>query len=66
MLNHLSEWLRLADGTRFEIGGQERAGGGLEWPGAQHLVEFRLENGLPVWRYDMYIVRCTAAPLTAS
>jgi predicted glycogen debranching enzyme len=53
MLNHLSEWLRLSDGTRFEIGGQERAGGGLEWPGAQHLVEFRLENGLPVWRYDM-------------
>ena len=42
-----------SDGTRFEIGGQERAGGGLEWPGAQHLVEFRLENGLPVWRYDM-------------
>jgi predicted glycogen debranching enzyme len=53
MLNHLSEWLRLADGTRFEIGGQERAGGGLEWPGARHLVEFRLEYGLPVWRYEI-------------
>ena len=53
MLNHLSEWLRLADGTRFEIGGQERAGSGLEWPGARHLVEFRLEYGLPRWRYDI-------------
>jgi len=51
MLNHLSEWLRLSDGTRFEIGGQERAEGGLEWPGARHLVEFQLEGGLPVWRY---------------
>ena len=53
MLNHLSEWLRLSDGTRFEIGGQEQAGGGLEWPGARHLVEFRLESGLPVWRYEI-------------
>ena len=53
MLNHLSEWLRLADGPRFEIGGQERAGSGLEWPGARHLVEFRLEYGLPLWRYDI-------------
>jgi len=53
MLNHLSEFLRLSDGTRFEIGGQERAGGGLEWPGARHLAEFRLDAGLPVWRYDI-------------
>jgi predicted glycogen debranching enzyme len=53
MLNHLSEFLRLADGARFEIGGQERAGRGLEWPGARHLVEFRLDAGLPVWRYDI-------------
>jgi predicted glycogen debranching enzyme len=53
MLNHLSEWLRLSDGTRFEIGGQERTGGGLECPGARHLAEFRLELGLPVWRYDI-------------
>ena len=37
MLNHLSEWLRLPSGARFQIGGQERAGGQLEWPGATHL-----------------------------
>jgi predicted glycogen debranching enzyme len=53
MLNHLSELLRLSDGTRFEIGGQERARTGLEWPGAQHLAEFRLDSGLPVWRYEL-------------
>ena len=53
MLNHLSEWLRASDGTRFEIGGQERAGDGLEWPGARHLAEFRLDWGLPVWRYEI-------------
>jgi predicted glycogen debranching enzyme len=54
MLNHLSEWLRLpGDGARFQIGGQERAGGTLEMPGAHYLAEFRLEDGLPVWRYEM-------------
>ncbi|PYS98869.1 MAG: glycogen debranching protein, partial [Acidobacteria bacterium] len=53
MFNHLSEWLRLTDGARFQIGGHERAGGVLEMPGAHHLAEFRLEQGLPVWRYEM-------------
>ncbi|HEX8150619.1 MAG TPA: amylo-alpha-1,6-glucosidase [Pyrinomonadaceae bacterium] len=53
MFNHLSEWLRLPTGERQQIGGQERAGGRLEWPGAKHLREFRLEAGLPVWRYEM-------------
>ncbi|MBV9926285.1 MAG: glycogen debranching enzyme family protein [Acidobacteria bacterium] len=53
MLNHLSEWLRLPGGARQQIGGQERSGGQLEWPGAQHLREFRLEAGLPVWRYEL-------------
>jgi len=53
MFNHLSEWLRLPTGERQQIGGQERAGGQLEWPGAKHLREFRLEAGLPVWRYEL-------------
>jgi predicted glycogen debranching enzyme len=53
MLNHLSEWMRLPSGSRFQIGGQERAGGVLEMPGAHYLEEFRLEEGLPVWRYEM-------------
>src|ERR671927_786820 len=53
MFNHLSEWLRLPSGVRHQIGGQEHAGGQLEWPGAKHLREFRLEEGLPVWRYEL-------------
>ncbi len=53
MFNHLSEWLRLPSGERHQIGGQERTGGQLEWPGAKHLREFRLEAGLPVWRYEL-------------
>ncbi|MCA1619305.1 MAG: amylo-alpha-1,6-glucosidase [Acidobacteria bacterium] len=53
MFNHLSEWLRLPAGERHQIGGQERVGGQLEWPGAKYLREFRLEEGLPVWRYAL-------------
>jgi predicted glycogen debranching enzyme len=53
MFNHLSEWLRLPTGERQQIGGQERSGGQLEWPGAKHLRGFRLEAGLPVWRYEL-------------
>nr|MDQ3804959.1 glycogen debranching enzyme N-terminal domain-containing protein [Acidobacteriota bacterium] len=53
MLNYLSEWARLPDDRRFQLGGQERAGGELDLPGAEHLREFRLEEGLPVWRYEM-------------
>jgi predicted glycogen debranching enzyme len=53
MFNHLTEWLRLPTGERNQIGGQERAGVQLEWPGAKHLREFRLEEGMPVWRYEL-------------
>jgi predicted glycogen debranching enzyme len=53
MFNHLSEWLRLPAGEGRQIGGRERAGGQLEWPGAKHLRGFRLEAGLPVWRYEL-------------
>jgi predicted glycogen debranching enzyme len=57
MLNHLSELIRLKDGTTYLIGGEER-GGRLELHGADLLTEFRLEQGLPVWRYefDGYVV----------
>src|SRR5438067_12901965 len=46
MLNHLSEMLRLPDGSTHFLGGEERAGGTLEMPGAEYLREFRLEHGL--------------------
>ena len=50
MLNELSEQVKFADKSRFDIGGEER-GGKLYVHGAEYLVEFRLELGLPVWRY---------------
>jgi predicted glycogen debranching enzyme len=51
MLNHLSELLRLPDGSRCLFAGSELVGGRLEMHGVDHLVEFRLEGGTPVWRY---------------
>src|SRR5437588_242319 len=54
MLNHLSEQVRLADGTTVQIGAEEWAGpGSLQWHGAGRLTEFRLEAGLPVWRFEV-------------
>jgi predicted glycogen debranching enzyme len=52
MLNHLSEMLRLPDGKTFLFGGEERSDA-LELHGADFLTEFRLECGLPVWRYEV-------------
>jgi len=52
MLNHLAEQLRLPDGRLIELGGSEYAEGEPYLPGAAHLAEFRLELGLPVWRYE--------------
>ncbi len=53
MLNHLSELLRLPDGRTARFGGEERVGGALELHGADHLVDFRLVQGLPVWHYQI-------------
>ncbi len=53
MLNHLSELLRLQNGQTYLFGGEERVGGQLDLHGAEHLTEFRLETGLPVWRYQV-------------
>ena len=50
MFNHLTERYRAADGTIYEFGNEESVGGELG-PHAEHLTEFRLEAGLPVWRY---------------
>jgi predicted glycogen debranching enzyme len=49
MLSHLSEQLRRAHGEFVRFGGEERHGA-LD-ARAGHLVEFRLESGLPVWTY---------------
>ena len=53
MLNYLSELIRLPSGETFFLTGEERASGVLNMPGADHLTEFRLDLGLPTWRYEM-------------
>ena len=50
MLNQLGETLHLADGTVIALGGLEPGDGPLLLPEA--LVEFRLDNGRPVWRFE--------------
>jgi predicted glycogen debranching enzyme len=53
MLSHVAEQVRHADGRRYEIGGRERSGDAPDALGLGFLTEFRLEAGLPVWRYDV-------------
>ncbi|MCI0702733.1 MAG: amylo-alpha-1,6-glucosidase [Planctomycetia bacterium] len=51
MVNHLWEFLRLPDYRTIQFGGEEKVGNKVHIHGAEHLVEFHLEAGLPVWRY---------------
>jgi predicted glycogen debranching enzyme len=52
LLSHLWERARLADRTVVGLSGEDRVGA-CDLPGARHLVEFRLEDGLPVWLYAL-------------
>src|SRR5262249_5391604 len=52
MLSHVAEQVRSGD-RRVEIGGRERTSDAPDARGAGYLTEFRLELGLPVWRYDV-------------
>jgi len=51
MLNHLGERVWLPSGQATPLAGEERAAGRLDPDVAQRLDAFRLEAGLPVWRY---------------
>ena len=51
MLNHLTEAIRPGGERWIALGGEERSPEELLLPGAAVLEEFRLELGLPVWRY---------------
>jgi predicted glycogen debranching enzyme len=53
MFNHLSEMIRVPSGETMFFGGEETPGGNLVLYGWEHLKEFRLEHGLPVWRYEV-------------
>jgi hypothetical protein len=52
MLNHLFEKVRLPDGSVISLGGYELAAK-LEVYADPVLREFRLEGGLPVWRFEL-------------
>src|SRR5437588_11707498 len=52
MLNHLSESIRFPDGQVVQIGGVEPSVPSDVAMTTHYLTEFRLENGLPIWRYD--------------
>jgi predicted glycogen debranching enzyme len=52
MLSALWERVRFPDRSVAVLTGEERAGIAPELLAARHLTEFRLEDGLPVWRYE--------------
>ena len=45
--------IRLADYRTIPFGGEEKTAGQLHISGTEHLVDFRLESGLPVWSYEV-------------
>jgi predicted glycogen debranching enzyme len=53
MFNHLTEFLRFPDGSTALFGGEELQDRPLDLPGVPFLKSFRLELGLPVWRYEV-------------
>ena len=52
MLNRLTEAIRFPGGGMYRFGGDQKEGG-LEFHGLEYLSSFRLEDGLPVWRYEI-------------
>lgn len=54
MWSHISEIFHFGEGESISLGAEERAGGQLDLKGADYLKEFRLENGLPLWIYEVH------------
>lgn len=50
MLNHLSEFVQLPGKSLIQFGGGDQPG---QEDAAVYLTEFRLENQLPTWRYEI-------------
>ena len=53
VLNRVSEAIGLADGIIVLFKADQKQGGALEFRGMEYLAGFRLEDGLPVWRYQV-------------
>lgn len=53
MFNDLVERLEFPNGKIYPLGGEERSGVPLKMEAGDYLAEFRLEAGMPVWRYEL-------------
>ena len=53
MLNHLLERVRVARGETLWLGDEDEVAGPNAVDRTDHLAEFRLDLGLPVWRYAL-------------
>src|SRR5690242_10333318 len=53
MLNHLGEYIRFADGRLLQIGGEEPSRPDASSSPPLSIAQFRLENALPFWRYEI-------------
>jgi len=51
VLNKVAEEVKFREGPSLLLDGYERADGTLELSGGEHLSDFYLQDGLPVWRY---------------
>jgi predicted glycogen debranching enzyme len=54
MLSHFGEEIVLADESVIDFSGEELYEEHLDLHSAEYLTEFRLEAGLPVWRFDIH------------
>ena len=53
MLNELAESIELPDQRFVQLSGEERAGGPVKLDAMEYVSEFRLEAGMPIWRYEI-------------
>jgi predicted glycogen debranching enzyme len=53
LLNDVSELVRLPGKENVAFGGAEYLGGHVDLEGTYHLLDFSLDAGLPVWRYEI-------------
>ncbi len=53
LLNKLTELISITHEEKWQIGGKEFVKEGLDLHGATDLQEFRLQSGIPIWRYQL-------------
>jgi predicted glycogen debranching enzyme len=53
MLNHIADAVRLPDGRVIRVSGDEPSRSEEGTAVDHYVVEFRLEDGLPIWRYEV-------------